>query len=226
MKKLISALLILSMAAALTGCTSGSNSGSSGESQSESQSSSSADESAPSDSGAMTSEGGDANSDTESENSDANIGAEGEGTGAASGAEEDFVEYTPDPDGRAAKLAEAVFNAVEYPGMMEVNRSDYAEGFFGLDLSICEDFYVSNAMISAQLAEVIIAKPKAGSEDALKEIMDKHFDYIKNDPNATFYPDQEISAAGAVSGVTDDGYYYILVHENGDAAAEALLAVE
>ena len=218
MKKFISSILVISMLAALTGCggnnTSSDNSSSSG-------STTSATESTPAesgnDSGAMTNEGG--------ANSDANTG--GESGGADSGTfEEDYTEYVPDPDGRAARYAEAALNAVEFPSMMEVTRSDYAESFFGLDLSLCRDFYTANAMISALLSEVIIVNPKEGCEDELKAQMDAHFDYIKNDPNAAFYPEQELSAEGAVSGVTEDGYYYIIVHKDGAAAAEALLAAE
>lgn len=212
MKKFISSILVISMLAALTGCggnnTSSDNSTSSGNTTS-------AVESTPAESGtesgAMTNEGG--------ANSDANMGGADNGT-----FEEDYTEYTTDPNGRAAALAETVMNAVEFPSMMEVTRSDYAEGFFGLDLSLCEDFYAANAMISALLSEIIIAKPAEGCEEQLKAQMDAHYDYIKNDPNAAFYPEQELSAEGAVSGVTEDGYYYIIVHKDGAAAEEALQA--
>ena len=47
-----------------------------------------------------------------------------------------------------------------------------------------------------------------------------NFEYIKN--GAAFYPEQEVSAAGAVMGTTDSGYLYIIVHENG-ATAEAAI---
>lgn len=223
MKKFISSILVISMLAALTGC--GANNASSDNSNSSNSNSA---ESAPaesgSESGAMTNEGG-AMTNEGGANSDANMG--GETVGAENGTfEEDYTEYVPDPNGRAAMLAEAVMNAVEFSSMMEVTRSDYAQSFFGLDLSLCEDFYASNAMISANLSQIIIAKPKAGCEEELKAQIDAHFDYIKNDPNAAFYPEQELSAKGAVSGVTDYGYYYLLVHKEGAAAAEALLAVE
>lgn len=228
-KNLLATAVILSMLAALTGCTGNNNSSDTSDTSSDNANSSAVTSEAQ---GPITSEAGNgedlAGADSTVENG--TIGATTEnGTtdiGAGDIPEEEYTEYTPDPDGRAAKLAAAAFSGTEFPAMMEVTRSDWAEGFFGIDLSICEDFYISNAMISAQLNEVIIAKPKAGSEEALKAQFDSHFDYIKNDPNATFYPAQEASAEGAVSGETADGYYYIIVHENGESAAEALLAAE
>ncbi len=228
MKKLICVITVLSMVAALAGCANNNNNNS-GSSDASSNTSTSAVTDASSDvSDAENSAAdeqpaeSDVQSDTASDaaddgaNADANDGA----------AEEDVIEYQQAEDRKSAKLAEAVYNAVEFPSMMEVTTSDLAEGFFGIDLELCEEFYIANAMISAQLAEVIIAKPKAGCEEALNEQLDKHFDYIKNDPNATFYPAQEVSAAGAVSGVTAEGYHYIIVHENGADAAEAINAAE
>ena len=85
-----------------------------------------------------------------------------------------------------------------------------------------DGFFISN-LISAHLLRVFVAKPKAGSEDAVKAVFDERFDYFKNDPNAAFYPMQWESIDGAVSGVTDDGYYYIIVHKNGAEIADAMV---
>lgn len=126
--------------------------------------------------------------------------------------------------GRAAIMGAAAMNAVEWPSMMEIEDEETAQMFLGIDLNMCEDYYFSTQLISAQLNEIVIAKPAAGSEDALKEAFDAHFEYIQTD--AAFYPEQEVSAAGAVSGTTEDGYYYIIVHENGEDAAAALLAAD
>jgi hypothetical protein len=121
-------------------------------------------------------------------------------------------------------MGAAAMEAVEWPAMMEVTDNDLSQSFFGIDLSMCEDFYIANQLISAQLNEIVIAKPAEGMEDELKAAFDAHYEYIQTD--AAFYPEQEASAAGAVEGTTDDGYYYIVVHENGSDAAAALLAVE
>lgn len=146
--------------------------------------------------------------------------SEGTSDTAPAGTDESS-ENLPDISGRAAQMGAAAMEAVEWPSMMDVTDEETASIFFGIDLNMCEDYYFSNQLISAQLNEIVIAKPSAGNEDALKAAFDAHFEYIQND--AAFYPDQEASAAGAVSGTTEDGYYYIIVHENGADAAAAML---
>lgn len=130
----------------------------------------------------------------------------------------------PDPNGRAAKMGAAAMAADEWPSMMDVTDPELALNFFGIDLSKCEDYYISNQLISAQLNEVVIVKPAAGSEDEIKAAIDAHAEYIKNE--GALYPDQEASAAGTVTGTTEDGYLYIIVHENGADIASAMLEAE
>lgn len=123
-------------------------------------------------------------------------------------------------------MADAAYAAVEWPSMMPVEDPELALSFFGIDLGLCEDYYIANQLISAQLNEIIIVKPMYGSEDDIQAQLDAHFEYIKTD--AAFYPEQEPSAEGAVMGEFDNGYKYIFVHENGsvvaDAAAASILA--
>ncbi len=121
----------------------------------------------------------------------------------------------------AAQMAANALTAIEWPAMMQVEDPEMINGFFGIDAALCEDYYISNQMISAQLNEVIIVKPAEGKEADLQAQLDSHFEYIKND--AAFYPEQEPSAEGAVMGKLDNGYLYILVHENAQTAADALL---
>lgn len=206
MKKVFATVIALTMlTATLSGCTSNNNnsSGNSGNSN-------------VSDSSNVSDNSG--NSDNSNNSNSGNTSdSPSEGT---SEIESDL----PDPNGRAAKMGAAAMEADEWPAMMDVVDPEFATMFFGIDLSMCEDYYLSNQLISANLNEVVIAKPVAGKEDDLKAVFDAHFEYIKND--AAFYPDQEPSAAGAVNGTTNDGYYYIIVHENGDSIASAMLAAE
>lgn len=202
MKKVFATVIALTMlTAALSGCTSNNNSsGNSGSSN------------------VSDNSGSSGNSDNSNNSNSGNTSdSPSEGT---SEIESDL----PDPNGRAAKMGAAAMDADEWPAMMDVVDPEFATMFFGIDLNMCEDYYLANQLISAQLNEVVIAKPAAGSEDALKAAFDAHFEYIRND--AAFYPEQEASAAGAVNGTTNDGYYYIIVHENGDSIASAMLAAE
>lgn len=216
MRKFFTTVIALTMlTAGISGCTNNDNSGSSGSSDV----SDSSDNSDNSDS-------------SNSDNSDNSDSSDLIGTPDASGSTSDSTsdgtsqggENLPDPNGRAAKLGAAAMAAVEWPSMMDVTDAETATMFFNIDLNMCEDYYFSNQLISAQLNEILVAKPTAGNEDALKDAFDAHFEYIQNE--AALYPDQEASAAGAVSGTTEDGYLYIIVHENGAEVAEAMLAAE
>ena len=202
------------MLAALTGCT-GNNSSSSSEDAITSEANSS--DSIGSGEGTDTSSAG-SDSATADGSSDASVGSS-EGTGDASSS-------TDAASGsRAAAYAEAVLNAVEWPAMEEITDLETAQTLLSTDFSECEDYYLSVNLMSVHLNRIIIAKPYDDSEsiDAFEEQLEAYFNYIKEE--AAYYPDQEISAAGAVSGITDDGYYYIIVHEDGADAAAAMLAM-
>lgn len=93
------------------------------------------------------------------------------------------------------------------------------------NLESCEEFCFATNIISAQLNKIIVIKPKDGKENDISTAIDTYFNGIKNDPNIAFYPAQQASADGAVKGKSDDGYYYVIVHENGaDIETEMLAA--
>ncbi len=209
MKKFITTVIALTMlTVGISGCTNNDNSSDNSGSTNVSDSSDNS------------------NSTDNSDNSDTSGTAENSGTSSddPSGGTSEIEFDLPDPNGRAAKMGAAAMEADEWPAMMDVVDPEFATMFFGIDLSMCEDYYLSNQLISANLNEVVIAKPVAGKEDDLKAVFDAHFEYIKND--AAFYPDQEPSAAGTVNGTTEDGYLYIIVHENGADIASAMLSAE
>lgn len=201
MKKLLAAAAILSIAA-LAGC-SANNNNNSADSSSE----------AVSETSSASSE---STSDTTSES---------ETAPAESGTNEDSPEENK-PDSRAALYADAVLGAAQWPDM-ELITEDTAESaysFTGIDLSLCEDYYFALPYTSVDLARIIIVKPAEGNENAVRSQVEAHFDYIKT--SAADYPTQEAAVSGSVSGVTSDGYYYIIVSENGAAAADAIAAME
>lgn len=200
MKKLLAAAAILSIAA-LAGCSANNNNSADSSSEAVSETSSASSEST---------------SDTTSES---------ETAPAESGTNEDSPEENK-PDSRAALYADAVLGAAQWPDM-ELITEDTAESaysFTGIDLSLCEDYYFALPYTSVDLARIIIVKPAEGNEDAVRSQVEAHFDYIKT--SAADYPTQEAAVSGSVSGVTSDGYYYIIVSENGAAAADAIAAME
>lgn len=90
----------------------------------------------------------------------------------------------------------------------------------GVDLNLVDDSSIYLPMMSVHLDELIVVKPAAGHEAEVEKGLSDHLDYIKN--GAAFYPDQEIAAAGAVMGQTDDGFYYLVVHQIGSEIAEVI----
>ena len=126
--------------------------------------------------------------------------------------------------GRAAVLGAAALNADEWPSLDMISDPAIIESYFGFNADDTEDYYLAIPMVSANMEEIIVVKPKAGSEETVKTAI---FDHITNvTENMFLYPGQEEIAAGAVSGETPDGYIYGIVHKNGADIAQTMLAAE
>ncbi len=124
----------------------------------------------------------------------------------------------------AADLGNAAYNCVEWVAMEQITDAQAVTDYFGIDVSLCDEYYVSMAMMSVHLNEIIVVKPTSGNEETVRAQLDEHYAYIKE--GAAFYPAQEKSAAGAVMGHTDDGFYYIIVHEIGSQIADVMNAYQ
>lgn len=204
MKKIIALSLILSaLALAVTGCSNNSNSSSSAESSDVTSS--------------VTS--GESNSEEVSDNvsddtaSDDAASDDSENSGSSS-----------EVSGTAAQYAEKVMNAIEWPSMAEKTDAEDVQLAFSIDTSLCEDYYFADNMMSVHFNRILIAKPSAGNEEALRAQFDAYASYLDNMETDRLYEDQVISLSGRVHGETPDGYYYIIVHEDGAAAEAAMLA--
>lgn len=126
--------------------------------------------------------------------------------------------------GRAAVLGAAALNADEWPSLDMISDPAIIEAYFGFNADDTEDYYLAIPLVSANMEEIIVVKPKAGSEEAVKTAI---FDHITNvTENMFLYPGQEEIAAGAVTGETPDGYIYGIVHKNGADIAQTMLAAE
>ena len=126
--------------------------------------------------------------------------------------------------GTAAQYAEKVMNAIEWPAMAEKTDAEDVQLAFSIDTSLCEDYYFADNMMSVHFNRILIAKPSAGNEEALGAQFDAYVSYLDNMETDRLYEDQVISLSGRVHGETPDGYYYIIVHEDGAAAEAAMLA--
>ena len=153
-------------------------------------------------------------SDSSSSSSSSSSSESTSGTSQAEPSEGETTERT------AEDLAQAVFQAIDWVSSEQITDAEIAKTMVNLDLDLLEDYSIYVPMMSVHLDEVIFVKPKAGKEDEVKAELDEHFAYIKD--GAAFYPDQEIAAAGAVEGKTDDGFYYIIVNQIGSQIEEII----
>lgn len=123
-------------------------------------------------------------------------------------------------DKKSYFYAQAALNAVEFPEMIKVESKEEIDAFFSFDTANYEDYSFYTNLMSTNLNHIIVVKPIEGKYDEVfAELMAFYNDQIEN---VAFYPAQEASAAGAEIDETADGYIYIIFHEDGDIAAEAI----
>ncbi|MCI7691678.1 MAG: DUF4358 domain-containing protein [Oscillospiraceae bacterium] len=214
MKKIIlSAILCGSLILTLAGCGNKNNDNSdssSGVSSEESSSEQSSSESSSENSGESSSE---------------NSG--GAGTGNEGGVDNSALSF---PDNRAGRMAAAALRTDVWPAMDVVSEVDMIGAMFSTDegevfnLDDLEEYCFCTNVMSAQLNRVIVVKPVNGREGAVEDAINTYLNYSQT--GAAFYPAQEESAAGAVSGKTPDNYIYLIVHKNGGAIADAIANVQ
>lgn len=149
------------------------------------------------------------------------------GAGAESGADNSHLSF---PDNRAGRMAAAALNTGAWPAMDIVSEVDMIGSMFSTDegevfnLDDLEEYCFCTNVMSAQLNRVIVVKPINGREGAVEDAINTYLNYSQT--GAAFYPAQEESAAGAVSGKTPDNYIYLIVHKNGQAIADAIANVQ
>lgn len=116
-------------------------------------------------------------------------------------------------DWKATHCVFEIFEDVE--GMKE------SFGATELNLEDCEDYVFASPMISAALKQIVIVKPKAGKEEAVKSAMTAFAEYAKT-PNPIEYPAWEAERAGTEFGETSDGAYYVVVAKEGAEMGAAI----
>lgn len=116
-------------------------------------------------------------------------------------------------DWKATHCVFEIFEDVE--GMKE------SFGATDLNLEDCEDYVFASPMISAALKQIVIVKPKAGKEEAVKSAMTAFSEYAKT-PNPIEYPAWEAERAGTHFGETSDGCFYVVVAKEGAEMGAAI----
>lgn len=115
----------------------------------------------------------------------------------------------PDERTSCVSMIEEGANATQMVGLTQLNLDD------------CEDYVIAAPMISAQLKQIVIVKPKAGKEEAVKTAMSEYAEASKT-PNPMEYPAWEAERAGTKFGETADGCFYVAVAAEGAEMGEAI----
>ena len=216
MKKIfLSAILCGSLIFTLAGCGNRNNSDNSSEMSSGENSEQTSESSTES------------SSDQSSESSNENSSDVNGTAGTEGGADNSALSF---PDNRAGRMAAAALRTDVWPAMDVVSEADMIGSMFSTDegevfnLDDLEEYCFCTNVMSAQLNRVIVVKPVNGREGAVEDAINTYLNYSQT--GAAFYPAQEESAAGAVSGKTPDNYIYLIVHKNGGAIADAIANVQ
>ncbi len=239
-KTLTAALAAILIVTSLTGCNSDnepddpsdssiSNTSSDNTSSDSGSSDNTSSDNTSSDSGSSDNTSSD-NTSSDSGSSDNIIsGSNGTGDSSSDPGEESYPTLTEGlefPDTKSGRMVKA---ALEY------NPEDWSMGlklddgemltlkFPELTVDMFEDYCFVYDMIGIQGHTVFAGKAKAGQEDAVKTAIEKNLDAYKDSVN--WYPAAGQSVAGAVNGISDDGYYYFVIHADGSDVASAMLAV-
>ncbi|MGN1110474.1 MAG: hypothetical protein ACI4QY_02395 [Oscillospiraceae bacterium] len=132
--------------------------------------------------------------------------------GADKAALEAVFPTSDDPEKRThcvSMIEEDAANTAQWFGLTELNLDD------------CEDYVFAGPMISASLKQIVIVKPKAGKEEAVKSAMTAFAEYAKT-PNPIEYPAWEAERAGTQFGETSDGCFYVVVAKEGAEMGAAI----
>lgn len=229
MKKIISMIIaVIVTAVALTGCN-GSSTNSTSNSSSSSNTSSDNDPSGSS-SGDSSNGSSSESSSSSSSSEDSSSSSSSESSSGDTSTESDSGNIPnefglPLPNTRSGEMAAKALAADEWGALMMLKSDEELSVLVSdkLSLDMMDDSCFITNMFSLHLYRIFLAKPKAGSESIVKSVFEETFDYLKNDPNVALYGGQRESVAGGVAGVTDDGYYYIIIHANGAKIADAMV---
>lgn len=129
--------------------------------------------------------------------------------------------------GKAKAMADAAHavNPDEWAAMMdEITDPEFLAAMLpGFDTELCADYCFIVDMAGINKHQILVAKAKAGSEDAVKAMFNNYLESLKS-PDAMLYPAGMESVEGAAQGETADGYVYLIIHQNGEDIASAMLS--
>lgn len=127
------------------------------------------------------------------------------------------------PDNRAGRMVKAALATDNWSYMMLGDEETVPALFPELKLDDCEEYCIAYCPMSAQLQYAIAIKPKDGSKDAVKAVLDAFVESKKNDPY--IYPELQVVAQNAILD-EDGGYIYVVLHQESQSVADAMAAAK
>lgn len=117
-------------------------------------------------------------------------------------------------------MINTIMDSIEFPAMMQADDDITIEEVIKLDKEEISEIRVQQQMITVNLNEIILIKPKGGKgDDVLAKLKARKQALI--DLHA-FYPGQLAAAENTVVG-QHSGYLYLICHEQAPLAEEALI---
>lgn len=130
------------------------------------------------------------------------------------------------PDNKAGRIVKAMLSESPW-AYMDLMDAETAKALIpNFTTDDCDEYCLAFCGMNTQLQYAFAVKPKSGSEEKVNSALTAFLDNVKNNPDIAFYPMQEASANGAVMNTTNDGYICLIVHENGQAIADAVENVQ
>lgn len=125
---------------------------------------------------------------------------------------------------KASQLGDTLLNingSYTFYNMTVSDSSEDLKNYCKISPGNCEDYFFAYNHDYSAYSEILIVKPKTdiNSVQSFQSEFNNYFDYVKNVMETPVFSQMTLSVMGAVHGVTDDGYYYMLVHEDGTEIA-------
>lgn len=118
------------------------------------------------------------------------------------------------------QAAEIVLDSAEFPLTIQIDDEKMLEETIGLNTDDIEEYTVYQQMMSVDLAEVIIIKPKSGKSEAVKSTLYARKQALID--TFSFYPNQKEAAEATVVG-ENKGLCYLICCADAAKAEKELL---
>lgn len=108
-------------------------------------------------------------------------------------------------------------------GLTVASKDEFELLMPGVTEDMFEEYCFVFDMIGINGHTIFAGKPKAGQEDAVDAGIESALGDLKE--KVSFYPAGQEAVENSVSGETNDGYFYFVIHHQGETVANAMTSV-